>query len=254
MISSFVTYYHSRRLDNLLQTLRFLQTNHSEIISDSELVLICQDNHKIEVEGFAEVNQILMNAPEMNVPLLTNEGVKAAKHDKIIVLESDRILPKGYFQEVLDELQDGVMITTKKMKKLLAPATDEDIINGKYETYCDDRSTTCEFGIKNMWSGNTACMKSDFLRVGGIDPNYIGYGWADCDMTLTMEKAGIRSIYKDNYTELHLWHEGQTYGQVNQKELFINNCIYCCKKWNRAVPNFMIKEISNYRKGNFFII
>ncbi len=250
---SFITYYHSRRLDNLLQTLRFLNINHSDIISNSELVLVCQDNHQIEVEGFAEVNQILMNTPEMNVPMLTNEGVKAAKHDKIIVLESDRILPKGYFREVLDELHEGVMITTKKMKKLLNPATDEEIISETFETYCDDRSVTCEFGIKNMWSGNTACMKSDFLRVGGIDSNYIGYGWADCDMTLTMEKAGIKSIYKDNYTELHLWHEGQTYGQTDQKELFINNCIYCCKKWNRAIPNFMIKEISNYRKGRFFI-
>lgn len=250
---SFITYYHSQRLDNLLQTLRFLKINHETVIAKSELILVCQDNHTVDITGFQESRQLLMNLPEMNVPLLTNEGVKAAKHDKIIVLESDRILPKGYFEEILAELRPGVMITTKKMRKLLAPTTDEDIINEKFETYCDDRSPTCEFGIKNMWSGNTACMKSDFLKVGGIDQFYIGYGWADCDMTLAMEKVGVQSIYKDNYTELHLWHEGQTYGKDDQKQLFINNCIYCCKKWNRPIPDFMIKEIANHRKGKFFI-
>lgn len=253
MNASFIIYYHSQRLENLQQTLRFLKKNHSEVISKSELVLMCQNNHQIDIEGFSSVNQISMNLPEMNVPLLTNEGVRLAKNEKIVVLESDRILPKGYFEEVLSELQEGVMLTTKKMKKLLAPVTDDALINEQYETYCDDRSESCEFGVKNMWSGNTACMKSDFLKVGGIDPFYIGYGWADCDMTLTMQKAGIKSIYKENYTELHLWHENQTYGSNDQKELFINNCLYCCRKWNQPIPQFMIKEIADHRNGRFFI-
>lgn len=250
---SFIIHYHSRRFDNLLQTLQFLQLNHSEVIAKSELILLCQDKCTVPVEGFANVHQISMNLDVMDLPLLTNEGVKQSKFDKIVILESDRILPKGYFQEALDELQPGVMITTQHMKKLLAPATNEEIIAGQYQTYCDDRSIKCEFGIKNMWSGNTACMKEDFLKVGGIDPYYRGYGWADCDMTLTMEQAGIQSIYKKNYTELHLWHEQQTYGTGDQKQLFINNCLYVCRKWKRPVPEFMIKEMAAHRNDKFFI-
>jgi hypothetical protein len=179
----------------------------------------------------------------MHLPFLVNTGVKYARYNKLIILESDRILPKNYFEEILQELKLGVMITTKKMNKLTAKATNEEIINGTYDSYCDDRSTNVKLGIKNMWSGNTACMKEDFENVGGIDEFYKGYGWADCDMTLAMEKTGVKSIYKENYTELHLWHEGQTYGEGNQKQMYFDNCLYLCKKWNKSVPVFIKKEM-----------
>lgn len=189
----------------------------------------------------------------MHLPLLTNEGIELASSDKIVVLESDRILPAGYFAEALEELHEGVEITTRKMVKLTAPATNDDIVQGNYESTCDDRSPACEFGIKNIWSGNTTLMKSDFNKVGQMDLFYKGYGWADCDMTLTMEQAGIRSIYKDNYTEIHLWHEGQTYGNGGQKQMYFDNCIYLCKKFGKPVPAFVRGEMTEHRKGKLFL-
>lgn len=241
---SFIIYFHTKRLDNLLQTLRFLEINHLDTIKQSELVLICQDSCNSIDNGFGEYQHHNMNLPLMHLPLFVNVGVKYAKYNKLVILESDRILPKGYFEEILQELKLGVMVTTKKMNKLTATATNEEIINGTYETYCDDRSEICQLGVKNMWSGNTACMKEDFELVGKMDEFYKGYGWADCDMTLTMEKAGIQSIYKEDYTELHLWHEGKTYGQGDQKQMYHNNCFYLCKKWNVPIPHFIEREIN----------
>jgi len=243
-MQSFIIYFHTNRIDNLLQTLTFLEINHLDVIKQSELVLICQDFCNHIDNGFKEYQHHNMNLPLMHLPHVVNEGVKYAKYDKLIILESDRILPKNYFKEVLEELRPGIMITTKNMEKLLNPATNQEIIDGNYTTYCDDRSEICQLGIKNMWSGNTACMKEDFEKVGGIDEFYKGYGWADCDMTFTMEKAGVKSIYKENYTELHLWHEGQTYGEGNQKQMYYENCMYLCKKWNKSIPNFVEEEMN----------
>lgn len=247
---SFVIHFHTRRLDNLLQTLDFLGINHADVVKKSELILICQDQcEPIQTPNFAKVTQVCMELPFMQLPRLTNEGVMRATADRVVVLESDRILPEGYFEQVLAELKPGISITTKKMRKLTAAASNDEIVAGKYDTTCDDRSTTCEFGVKNMWSGNTAFMKADFLRVGKMDETYTGYGWADCDMTLTMEHGGVQSIYKENHTELHLWHEGQTYGSGDQKQMYFDNCIYCCKKWNRPLPKFVRDEMLKHGKG-----
>lgn len=190
-----------------------------------------------------------MNVECMQLPVLTNFGVDNSDSEKVVVLESDRILPPGYFEEVLEEVKPGISLTTREMDKIIAPATDEDIINDNFETSCDNRSTTNEIGIKNIWSGNTTFMKSDFYRVGKMDESYRGYGWADYDMTFTMEAARILSIYKEGWKELHLWHEGQTYGEGDQKGMYIDNCLRFCRKWRQPVPKYMVEEIVAHRKA-----
>lgn len=249
MYASFVIHFHTGRMDNLLQTLRFLERNHLYVIEKSQLVLVCQNSCEPIPNKFLKYDHHNMNLKCMQLPKLVNFGVDHSDSEKIVVLESDRILPHGYFKEAIDELKEGVSITTRKMDKLLAPATDEEIVSGDYETYCDDRSATNEIGVKNIWSGNTAVMKSDFYRVGKMDESYQGYGWGDYDMAFTMQQAGVRSIYKEGWKELHLWHEGQTYGEGDQKKMYIDNCLKFCRKWNHPVPEYMVQEIVEHRKA-----
>jgi hypothetical protein len=198
----------------------------------------------------------------MHLPYVTNFGVNVASSDKLIILESDRILPEGYFASVIDQLEEGVQITTKRMLRPLADLTDEEIAKTdtrwakdlpieKYEGRRDGfnlemRNEEAKPGERNMWSGNTALMKSDYEKAGRMDEFYKGYGWADCDMTLTMEGAGIQSIYRDEI-EIHLWHEAMTYGEKNKKDLFQNNGVYFCKKWKQSFPIFLRKQIANQK-------
>ena len=162
--SSFMIHFHTQRMDNLLQTLRFLELYHPEVVEKSQLVTICQNSCDPLENKFKNYKHVNMEAECMQLPRLTNEGVEMCDSEKLIILESDRILPKGYFQETIDELKPGIQITTKKMDKIIAPASDEEIIAGNYETTCDDRSTTNELGIKNMWSGNTAIIEVRLLQ------------------------------------------------------------------------------------------
>ena len=85
-----------------------------------------------------------------------------------------------------------------------------------------------------------------------MDESYKGYGWGDCDMTFATEAKGIKSIYKEGYTEIHLWHEAATYGSGDQKQMFIDNCLHFCKKWDQPVPRFMKEEIINHKKVKLF--
>lgn len=254
MVASFVIGFHTARIENLLQTLRFLAFDHEDVLSRSQLVLVCQDTcealpkHQLdELESLRECSErsVLANRELscMQLPVLTNLGVRLAEAEKVIVLESDRLLPTGYFARVLDELRPGVQITTKKMLKLTQAVSDHELRNGEYSFVEEFRSESNEIGMRNIWSGNTAFMKSDYLKVGGMDERYVGYGWADSDMTLNMQSQGVKSIFRPE-TELHLWHEPATYGTGDQKQMFVGNGIYFCTKWNKPYPEWFQQELN----------
>lgn len=258
MLASFVIGFHTARIDNLLQTLRFLIRDHKDVFTDSYLSLVCQDNcdtlpvEKLnELESLREQSHrsciINLSLDEMRLPEVTNIGVEDAETDKLIILESDRILPAGYFAAVIEQLHDGIQITTKNMIKLRGPATDDEIVDCLFQFDCEVRNPRNELGQRNMWSGNTAIMKGDYYKAGRMDEAYTGYGWADSDMTKATEGAGIQSIYRDE-VELHLWHPSATYGKSDQKQLFINNGLHFCKKWSVELPLWFREEIAQHKR------
>ncbi len=261
MIASFILRFHSARRDNLEQTLRFMTLWHSEIVQQSELITVCQDkfDHEIDSSSWAAHKHFDMQIQEMHLPYVTNFGVDASECEKIVVMDSDRLLPAGYFSKVLALLSEGVQITTHKTKKLQIPHSDEQIINDDLNFKWDFRDMFCGWPDskvnyhmtgegKNVWSGNTAFMKSDFIKAGKMDEKYIGYGYEDNDMTLGMQKIGVKSVYLEEEIELHLWHEPLTYGVRDQKKMYIDNGVRFCKKWGRLTPQYLREEMIAYRK------
>ncbi len=256
MKASFVIGFHTARADNLLQTLRFLTQSHEEVVKESQLVTVCQDtcdNLTLEMqaelvtlqEKFKGFDHSDLKITEMMLPFVTNHGVERTASDKIIILESDRLLTKGYFSTVINQMEKGLSITTRNMRKLKAPATDADIRAGKYEFNPEARSEGNQIGIRNMWSGNTAIWKADYYEAGRMDEEYVGYGWADSDMTNRMASIGVKSVFRDEM-EIHLWHPPATYGETDQKRLFISNGIKFCKRWGVTYPDWFKEEIRQH--------
>jgi hypothetical protein len=258
MIASFVICFHTARIDNLLQTLRFLIANDREVFENSYLRISCQDNcDSLPAEKLEELEFLReqshrsaianFNLPCMQLPYLTNVSVLDAETDKVILLESDRILPPGYFSSILEDLKEGVQITCKNMKKLTSPTSDEQILSGIFDYKDEHRDETNRIGLRNMWSGNTAFWKGDYYKAGQMDESYLGYGWADSDMTNRMAKAGVASVWRPE-TELHLWHPSATYGEGDQKKMFIDNGLRFCKNWGIALPDWFKEEIAKQKK------
>jgi hypothetical protein len=258
MTGSFVICFHTARIENLLQTLRFLVKNHPEVVHDSQLEAVCQDNiDDLPQSQFDELDAIRENfhrscissycIKHMHLPHLTNQAIEHAENDKIVILESDRILPPGYFAKVFDEIKEGVQITCNKMHRLTEPATDEQIANSTYKSVDEYRSHSNQIGQRNAWSGNTAIWRPDWEKAGRMDEAYKGYGWADSDMTWAMEKVGVQTVFRDEL-ELHLWHPPATYGEGHRATMFMENGLYFCKKWNQPIPVFLREEIAKNKK------
>lgn len=257
MILSFVIPFHPKRFKNLLQTLRFLIENHKDIVTKSQVVTVCQSSIEFEntdnknqffnlTNWFYEKKHFDMEEEEMILAKMINRGVSSCVSDRVIVLESDRILPRGYFASLINEIKPKISITCKQMKKLKEETDDEKIKNNIFEYDDEFRSEENRIGLRNMWSGNTAFWKNDFFEADMMDEGYVGYGWADSDMSNKMKEIGVKSSFR-NEIELHLWHPSQTYGKTNQKRLFLRNGLRFCKKWGAEHPDWFKEELEEHK-------
>lgn len=236
MLASFLIRYHTRRIDNVLQTLRFLERWHPAVVAESEVILMCQNRCGELSTRFAKTSNFNMELPEMMMAKQLNFGVEKAISENIVLLDGDRILPMGYFDRALRELLVlKTMITTQRMWRLSFFLPDEDIAGGSPAGVEEWRSTNNQPLTRNIFSGNVAFKKSDFYEAGGADEGYVGYGWEDHDMAQRMTAIGVKSIFTPDL-EYHLKHEGQTYGVGDPDKLFVQNGLRYCKKWKVPYP------------------
>ena len=243
VVASFVIYYHSSRMDNLEQTLRFLSKRDAAIMPVSELVLVCQDESETPPNTFSKVKQINLGRDSYNKPLMNNIGVREAEGDIIVLLDSDRILPYGYFTQALCSVQPKQCISTVDLHKLQRPATDEEIEHQFVPLKLDHRTIVNEMHMKNMFSGNTVMKRQDYLDAGGMDESFEGYGYNDTDFTQTMTQWGAQYIWWDK-RELHLWHPPGLEGDDMIRSNVMNGVRYC-NKWNLKPGPILTKRAAD---------
>lgn len=247
MLATFIVPFPSARIDNVLQTVRFLERNHPDVCKESEIVFSCQDRCGNIPNIFKKNLLINLETDCMRKSKMMNEAAKRASSDLLVFLDSDRVLPSGYFDRVLKSFQPGTAVSTKNMWRLTEPASDEQIISGEFRYEEENKDLANTMLTRTMFAGNCTVSKTDFFRVGGCDESYHGYGFEDHDMTRTLESNGVKFIWHEDI-ELHLWHPKLTYGTGDQKKMFIMNGLRYCKKWNLAIPPQLQEELAGYTK------
>jgi hypothetical protein len=228
-VISFVFYACAHRLDNLTQTLRLLNVLEPNL-PDKEIIVVFQDEGP-ELEGVKTVN---LGLSSYQKPVQCNVGVKLAFYPVVALLDSDRILPKDYFASLITGLGKKQFVTVTELRNCTKPETDDAILSGQYEFWLEKRSQKNEFRIKNLFSGNTVFFKDDYLALGGMDERYVGYGYADNDMSQTVLSGGMKAVYKNDY-EIHLYHpRGVKYQGELLEDIQIQsaiNVLKYCRKW-----------------------
>ena len=244
---SFIIYFSSTRLANLLQTLRFLEKR-EPLLLDGELLLICQDRCPSVASNFKTYKHFNLELSNYRKPYMCNLGVKNATHENIVLLDSDRILPESYFSRCLKLLKENMAITTVPLYQLKRTYSDSEIELKDLEKKSDFRSKENEGGRKNLFAGNTLMKKIDYLKWGGMDEEFVGYGFADMDMTTSVMKQGCTPLYLEEEEELHLYHyretclEGRPVDPSVFRIITATNALRYCVKW-KTLPNEGMKKI-----------
>lgn len=241
MLASFLISFHSFRLDNLLQTIRLLERNDPEVVAHSELILLCQDQISQIKSNFNNTQTICMHLPNMQKCKAINHGATIACSDKLVILDSDRIMPHGYYLDVLQGLKPRTVVSARITHRLTRMATDQEIIDNTVPFTLEPRKPT------NIFSGNASLHTVDFWEAGGMNEKYIGYGWEDDDMSHRMTKMGAKFIYREEI-ETHLYHGRHTYGSGDQKRMYFDNGIRFHNEWNVPMTPHLQEELNNYTK------
>ena len=224
-------------MENLKQTLRFLERRELQLVKQSELILVCQNECQLSFDTlFDKTKNVNVQSDTYCKPKMTNAGVEQATEEILILLDSDRILPYGYFTRIINSLGEKEVVTTKSLYSLDKPYTDDQIDSGNVTKTPDFKSVTNQGRFKNMFSGNTVLWKQDYLDAGGYDETFVGYGFADSDMTRTALVNGLKFVFRQE-EELHLYHD-KVYdwenGHIHKDEYRIIsaiNAIHYCNKW-----------------------
>lgn len=225
---SFVIYFCSQRIENLKQTLRFL--NKRENLEKSEVLLICQD----ECDNVFNYKLINLKLDLYHKTKMCNVGVELAKNQKIVLLDSDRILPHNYFEKTSKTINQGEFISTWKMFKLKKQYSDDQIEKNEIEKIKDFKSKENKTCSKNLFAGHTFFFKKDYQDAGGMDESFIGYGFADTDMTKNIMSKDYKVVW-NNEEEIHLFHENiiNFKGESIDPEIMTAlNSVNYFKKWN----------------------
>lgn len=237
---SFVYYFHSTRTENLKQSLRMLFKREKRI---GEVILVCNDRTEDKFENCSVYN---MNLENYEKPKMCNFGVSKASCEIVAILDSDRVLPYGYFEAVEDRIKPRKMFSCGTLLQLVRPHSDEEIDSGNLECEMEEKSRGWELRRKNLFSGNTTFMKSDYVSLGGMDERFVGYGFADNDMTYNVMNNGTEAVWVEG-SEVHLYHEKETM-ERNEIVGFERYRHTSQKNLNRFLRKWKLREYEDYHR------
>jgi len=231
MAISFVYYFHSMRTDNLRQALRLLFKREKEV---GEVILVCNDRTEEEFDNCLLYNMDLKNYEK---PKMCNFGVNRASCEVVALLDSDRVLPPGYFTSISKRIKPGLFFSCDRLLNLDREYSDEEIERGDFSYHLEMKSRDCEIRMKNLFSGNTTFMKEDYILSGGMDDQFVGYGFADNDMTMNITSRGMKAVWSEE-DEIHLYHEKQT---------MENNCMLNFDQFRPTIQNNLARYLRKWR-------
>jgi hypothetical protein len=226
-------------------------------LQDSSIYQQCQKT--LVVDGkidYVPVDWQVVQVPRINSKFcwgrMWDAGVCSARYDKIVYLDSDRLLPPAFLESIHKKLTPDLFIYTSKhfamlnecplatCKKLLNARNFEDMLLkpeffGKYK-YEVRFGEPYHGPSKNVMSGSVGFTKKTYNRLGGVDHWYCGHG-AYADSDFHMQAAIGECKFLDlNMPELHFPHNKLSDSNVklDKKSLHrlgLDNFIYYCNKW-----------------------
>lgn len=184
------------------------------------------------------VRHVNLSIDYYNRSFMVNQGAKVATSPVLAILDSDRVLPAGYFSRQPERRE---CVSTLYVDRALRDCDDQEIEDGTYPHVVVERSVTNEMHSMNIGSGNTMLWAEDFWKVNGMDESFVGYGYNDTDFATKLAKHGLKLTFLPVH-EIHLYHERQLPSHEYQMSNLMNAIRYC-NKWH-VQPNQKIYSLA----------
>lgn len=213
--------------------------------------------------------KIVKNEKNLGFSSNVNKGVKEAKGEIIILLNTDVIPEKGFLNHLLKHFEDPKVFAVGCMDKSIEE--DKVVLRGRGLGVWKRGFLVHSRGEVNktdtLWvsCGSGIFRKSIWDKLGGLDTLYNPFYWEDIDLSYRALKSGYKILFEPKSIVLHEHEKGSVKKKYSDSEVktiaYRNQFIFV---WKNAtdlnlqlvhilwLPYHFIKSLLN-RDWNFFI-
>ncbi|KQP58652.1 galactosyltransferase-related protein [Methylobacterium sp. Leaf112] len=181
-----------------------------------ELIVACMQEQPYDLpETPFPISQIVMAGDPLPLAAARNRAVATASGGVIVFLDVDCIPAPSLVADYTRHLEEFDGLLMGEVLYLPAGATLGDWTYEAFaavaEKHSDRRGPPAE-GIevcgdyRCFWSLNFAMLRATFLRLGGFDERYSGYGGEDTDFGKTLDERGIAIAWLKGALVYHQYH------------------------------------------------
>lgn len=148
---------------------------------------------------------IVVQSQNQGFVLSVNHGVRLARHNLILLLNSDVSLHSDTIPHLLPHFQDESIFAVGA-KEILPDGSHQGKSIGAFQRglLIHSKATKLEFGPTLWVFGASGMFRRDYwLKLGGLDPLFKPAYWEDIDLGYRAWKAGLRCLFEPRSTVAH---------------------------------------------------
>lgn len=153
------------------------------------------------------VLKVILNEQNLGFASTVDRGVRAAKGEIVVLLNTDVCPEKGFLEAVLPHFKDPKVFAVGMMDKSIE---DGNIVRrgrgvGKWRQgfYVHQRGEIDRTDTAWVSGGSGAFRKSIWKKLGGFDEIYNPFYWEDIDLSYRAKKAGYKILFEPKSAVVH---------------------------------------------------
>lgn len=186
-----------------------------EVVGNAEIIIVddaSTDSSIVVLDSFGSRLKVIRSEKNFGFSSTVNRGVKAAKGDIVVLLNTDVIPEKGFLVPLLSHFKDDKIFAVGCMDKSIEDG--KVVLRGRgigswkrgflvHSRGEVDRANTLWVG-----GGSGAFRKSIWDELGGFDQLYNPFYWEDIDLSYRAIKSGYKILFEPKSIVVHEHEKG----------------------------------------------
>lgn len=192
-----------------------LQRNLPKIINQAIEIIIVDDastDDSIQIiKSFPRV-RLIENQKNLGFASTVNRGVKAARGEIVVLLNTDVYPEKGFLKYLLPHFEDPKVFAVGMMDKSVED--DQMVLRGRgvgrwqRGFYVHSRGEVDQTDTAWVAGGSGAFRRSIFLELGGMTEIYNPFYWEDIDLSYRAVQVGYKILFEPKSVVVHEHEKG----------------------------------------------
>lgn len=234
---SFLVLYSNDRIEQFKKSIALW--NNCDLFQDCQKIVCSDGPSNFKPDGF-KIIEIMRSTQYYCWADTINTGVQNCSFEFIFYFDCDRIVPKTYFSQCLNTLKnENCFVFAKHLYSLRDDFSAHELnqiindIKNHSNLLIEDHRVLdpCIIRKKNPFSGGVGFRKETFLKTGGFDPRFKGWGYPDTDFFYNTSKSGHKFLPVD-FCELHQKHDYNINSYFEMRLHNLWNCRQYIEKWD----------------------